>query len=172
MDASLIIAIISLVLAAGSVGAQLGTWVLDGGRSRLTLLHGVVGMGGIVSGPVGRDGSPLDLRTVQAQGPTGDELVGVRVANVGRAPLRVTSYGVKLVRPGLAFTPLGDAIGPSLPCTIEPGSSETWYAQMRSARALVAAAGALGTPVSDNIYMTVSLGTGRVRRTRRTLIVR
>lgn len=172
MDASLVVAIISLALATASIGAQITTWVLEGGRAKLTLVHGALALGGVVSGPVGRDGKPRDLSSLRAQGPMGAEVVGVTVANVGRAPLRVTSYGVKLTRPGLSFTPVGDAIGPSLPYTIEPGSSETWFAEMRSARALVATAGEVLTSVSNQVYMTVSFGTGRVRRTRRTLVVK
>jgi hypothetical protein len=93
------------------------------------------------------------------------------VTNVGRAPVRIDRYGVQLVEGGMSFLPVGDALGPKLPFRLPPGETETWYAKVEDARALVFATRGVVKRVSDDVRMTVELGTGDTKRTRRSIHV-
>lgn len=171
MDAGLAVACLSLVLSAGSIGWQIATRHLDGGRVRLHLVHGVVGGGGVAAGQVDRNGARRDLSMMRNQGFIGPEVVGVAVTNVGRAPVRIDRYSVELTQGGFSFVPVGEAIGPRLPHRLEPGETETWYAEVESAQALVYSVRGIRRQVSDRVRMTVELGTGETKKTRRALKV-
>lgn len=165
------LACLSLVVAGLSAGWQVYAWVLDGRRVRLALVHGVLGRAGAATGLVGRDRAPNDLSRLRSQGFDGPEVVGVSVTNVGRAPVRIDRYGVQLVEGGMSFLPVGDALGPELPFRLPPGETETWYAKVDDARALVFATRGVVRRVSNDVRMTVDLGTGDTKRTRRSVLV-
>lgn len=167
MDLGLLLACLSLVIAALSLGWQIAVWTLEGRRVRLTLTHGAMGRGGAVTGKVARNGQPKDLAQVRGEGFTGEELIGIAVTNLGRAPVRIDKYSVRMLDGGMEFSPLGESIGPDLPFRLPPGETETWYARASSARALVYASRGLKPHASARVQMTVQLGTGDVRRTRR-----
>jgi hypothetical protein len=167
---TLIIAALGLCLAALSLGWQLASYVLEGRRVRVTLLHGSAGPGGFAVGPVGPKNAPNNLNDLIAEGFTTREVLGVRATNIGRVPATVSRYSVALSRGGFAFTPIGDAMGPDLPYRLEPGESATWYADMQDARALVTASRAVAS-VSRSVRMTVELGTGDKITTKRRLDV-
>lgn len=171
MDAALLVACTSLALAAASLGWQVAAWQMDGRRTRVTLVHGLMNGRSVYTGKVGRDGRPRDLTSLRRQGIDGPELIGVAVTNVGRAPVRVDRYGIELVKGGYSLTPVAEAIGPELPYRLAPGETETWYARVDSASALVAAARAVGRGPSADVRAVVELGTGDEKRTRRTLKV-
>lgn len=168
---TLLIAALGLVVASLSLGWQLASYILDGRRIRVTLLHGTMGAHGLVVGPVGRDGKPKDLTRIRAEGFDGLEVVGVTATNVGRAPATISRYSVQLKRGGFSYTPVGDKIGPDFPYRLEPGESAAWYSAMQDARALVAASSTV-TKVSHDVRMAVELGTGDTIKTRRVLDVR
>lgn len=169
MDLGLLLACLSLAVAALSLGWQIAVWTLEGRRVRLTLTHGAMGFHGSVTGKVARDGRPKDLTQVRAEGFSGEEVIGVAVTNLGRAPVRIDKYSVRMVDGGLEASFLGEAIGPDLPFRLPPGETETWYARASSARALVHAQRTLRPHASGRVRMTVQLGTGDVRLTRRHL---
>lgn len=171
MNDALVIACASLVLAAVSLGWQVAAWLMDGRRTRVTLLHGLMSTGGAYTGKVGRGGRPRDLTSLHRQGIHGTEVLGVAVTNVGRAPVRVDRYRIELTKGGLSFTPVADAIGPALPYRLQPGETETWYARADSARALVSSMRDIGRRASDDVRAIVQFGTGDEKRTRRTLTV-
>ena len=162
--AAFVIGCLGFLIAALALGWQIASWALDGRRVKVTLKHGAMGRGGSVVGPVLRSGDPRDLSSVRAEGFLGMEVLGITVANVGRMPVTVRRYSVHAVGAGFAFTPMGEAIGPDLPYRLEPGDSETWYAEMQSARALLSSIRSIGRQAS-RVYMTVELGTGEERRT-------
>lgn len=166
---TLTISALALLVAALSAGWQFASYALEGRRIKLTLVHGAMGRAGFVVGPVGRGGQPRDLRSVRADGFVGTEVLGVTATNVGRAPVTITQYSVALRRGGFSFRPVGDRIGPELPYRLQPGESETWYAEMQSARALVFASAAV-KQVSRSVRMTVTLGTGDEKVTRRHVV--
>lgn len=93
------------------------------------------------------------------------------VINIGRAPVVIERYSVVLEGAGPSFTPMGDAIGASLPHELQPGRSETWYAEMESVRALVSSAAAIDEH-GHAISMTVELGIGHMKKTPTKLRVR
>lgn len=169
--AGFVIACLGLVVALLSAGWQVFAWVMDGRRVRVRLLHGVRSGGSVFSGAIGKDGRPNDLGVLLEQGVVGEEVIGVSVTNVGRAPVRIDSYGVQLVRGGFASQPVGSVMGPSLPFRLPPGETEAWYVAAGEARALVHAVKAIGREASREVRMTVQLGTGDTVRTRRSVTV-
>lgn len=169
--AAFFVAALGLLVASLSFGWQIAAWVMDGRRVRVQLLHGARGQHGVAIGKVGRDKQPKDLNTVIAEGFTGEEVIGIAVTNVGRAPVRVDKYSVHLARGGMTFTPIGDAIGPALPFRLPPGETETWFALADDGRRLVSATRSIGQIASSDVYMSVELGTGDVRRTRRSVVM-
>jgi hypothetical protein len=136
----------------------------------VTLLHGAMGASGLVVGPISRNGRPNNLSAVRADGFTAKEVVGTTAINIGRASATVARYSLKLDRGGFSFTPIGEAIGPSLPLRLEPGESASWYAEMDSARALVHASSSVRR-VSSYVRMTIEMGTGDTITTRKRLYV-
>lgn len=171
MNEALLVACASLVLAAASLGWQVAAWLMDGRRVRVALLHGLRSASGVYSGKVERGGRPRDLASLYGQGIRGTEVIGVAVTNVGRAPVRIDRYSIELTGGGMAYVPIGEAIGPSLPHRLPPGETETWYAEVDAVRALVSATRASGLRVSDDVRAVIELGTGDEKRTRRTLTV-
>jgi hypothetical protein len=168
---ALVLAVLSFIASGLSVGWQIASWMMDGRRVRVSLLHGASGPVGSAVGKVGRNRRPRNLASVRAEGFTGNEVVGIAVTNIGRAPLRVDRYGVRLVKGGFSFYPIGEAVGPTLPFRLPPGETETWYANVDDARALVASARAIGHKVPAEIRMEIELGTGDWKRTRRSLLI-
>lgn len=167
--ATFVIACLGLLLAVVSAAWQVFAWTFDGRRVRLRLVHGAIGPAGAVTGPVGRDGRPRDLSRVRAEGFVGEEVIGVSVTNVGRAAVRIDRYGAEVVRGGVALRPVADSLGPDLPYRLPPGETETWFVKARDARALLDAINGVRRGASREIRMSVELGTGDVRRTRRVI---
>lgn len=161
---TLAIAALGLLIACLSFGWQIASWLLDGRRVKLVLKHGAMGRGGAALGNIKRDGRPLDLSKVRGEGFTDTDVLAVTVINIGRSPVVIERYSVVLEGAGLSFTPMGDAIGASLPHELQPGRSETWYAEMDSVRALVSSAAAIEVHGRE-ISMTVELGTGQMKKT-------
>lgn len=169
--AAFVAAALSLLVAALSLGWQIASWSLDGRRVRVVLIHGAVGLSGMATGKVGRDRQPKDLDSLRAEGFTDAEVVGISVTNVGRAPVRIDRYGVRLKKGGFAYYPIGDAIGPELPFRLAPGETESWLADAADARRLVTTTRKVGRSSSSDVVMEIVLGTGDVKRTRRSLLV-
>lgn len=88
--AALLVSCISLVVSGLALGWQIAMWLLNGGRIRTRLMHGVVGRGGVAVGPVKRDSRRLNLGSLRSQGWNGPEVLGIEVTNVGRARVQVT----------------------------------------------------------------------------------
>lgn len=162
-------AILGLLVAAMSLGWQVCSWIYDGRRVRVALVHGVLGQTMVAAGRVGRDRKPRPVAPMRQQGFTGSEVIGIAVTNVGRAPVRIDRYSAGLVRGGMSLSPVGNAIGPALPFRLPPGETETWYAHADDARALIEATRSIGRAASLHVYMSVELGTGDTVRARRTI---
>lgn len=94
-------------------------------------------------------------------------MIGIAVTNVGRAPVRIDRYSAVLQRGGMSFSPVADAVGPGLPFRLAPGETETWFALADDAHRLGSSMRAIGRNVSDDVFMSVELGTGDTVRTRR-----
>lgn len=168
---TLAIAALGLLVACLSFGWQIASWLLDGRRVKLVLKHGAMGRGGAALGTIKRDGRASDLTQVRGEGFTGTDVLAVTVINVGRAPVVIERYSVVLDGTGLSFTPMGDAIGESLPHELQPGRSGRWYAEIDSVRALISSADAIDVHGSA-VSMTVELGTGQTKKTPTSLRIR
>lgn len=171
--AALLIACFGAVMAVLSLGWQIAAWMMEGRRVRVVLKHGAMGHNGFAVGAVERSGKPRDLHSVIAEGFTGRDVLGVTVTNLGRAPVTVTKYSTILIGGALSFSPIGSQIGPILPFRLQPGESESWYADMLDVSALVQTAAAVSKKrkVRRRVCMAVELGTGDIKRTRRHLTV-
>ncbi|RZU16420.1 hypothetical protein EV645_3985 [Kribbella rubisoli] len=166
--AALIVAIVGLLVAGLSAGWQVATWFWSNGRPKARLMHGVVSGAAAITGPVKRDGLPLELKSIREQGYDGTEVLGVQVVNHGRAQVTVTRYSIALAGTGMSYHLIGDAMGPPLPHRIQPGEAETWYADMDTVHRFVYAAQAIKEGARE-VFIEVTLGTGRTIRTRQTV---
>lgn len=171
MDAALLVACLSLALAAASMTWQIATWHLDGRRVRVTLLHGLVSGRGVSSGPVGADGRPRDLSSLRSQGIRGTEVVGVGVTNIGRAPARIDRFSIARTDGELSYNVIGEAIGPSLPHRLEPGETASWFVDADAARRLAAMTAGTVRRQRDGVRAVIELGTGDEKRTRRAILL-
>lgn len=162
---------LSLLVAALSLGWQVAGYLLEGRRVRVTLLHGAQGHVGAAVGPVKRDRKPNNLRGLRAEGFEGTEIIGITATNIGRAPITIERYSVHAHKGGMAFTPLGDRMGPEFPFRLPPGESQSWYAEMRDARALIHALNAVKPARTGDVYMSITLGTGDQKHTKRRIQV-
>lgn len=168
--AALTIAILSITIAMLALGWQIATWALDGPRLQAVLLQGVMGHGGPAVAAVGRDRKPRDFSSMRAQGWDGPEVLGVVVTNRGRLRAKVTRFGIHLKRGSLSVQyPESNPWSPNLPYWLEPGESETWYFDIRDARALVETTRQSLYSAAGGVYMTAETGTGKTLRTRRHL---
>jgi hypothetical protein len=139
MDVAVLMAGLSLLVAALSLGWQIAVHQLEGRRVRVTLVHGAAGRGSVVTSKVGRTGAPSNHARLAEQGFT-EAVIGVAVTNLGRAPVRVDRYSVLPVgRAAASLSVLGENV--------------------LANRAMA--------PTSNRVRMSVELGTGDVRRTRR-----
>lgn len=162
MNGSLWVAVLGVVLACLSLGWQAATYVLTGGRVKVTLLVGALGNGGMVTGSPDKL-KPDWFEQVARQGYR-SPVVGVKVANVGRQPVTVAQWSVVCPLAG-SLTPVGSSIGPPLPHRLEVGESSTWAVDMHDVRTLMEATRkviARGRPVVA--FGQVELGDGRTKR--------
>lgn len=168
---ALLIAALSLVMAALSLGWQVAQYLLSAGRPKATLLHGLATGSDAYSGPVGSDGKGFDLDQLREQGLIGSEVVGIQVTNHGRASVVVES--VKLWPRGgsMAFVPIGERIGPDLPHKLEPGTNASWFLDHAHAVRLAAASRQAAGENVSGVFMAAELGTGKAVKTKRTLHV-
>ncbi|MFB9749216.1 phosphoribosylamine--glycine ligase [Leifsonia shinshuensis] len=166
-EIALLVSVFSLCVAALSLGWQIALWLLGGRRVSIQLRHGVLGDGGIAAGPVG-NGKANDISSMRHQVFVGPEVVGVDVINVGRLPLTVSEYSLRVKGGQFSFVPHGEVIGRPLPFRLEPGESETWYVDAADARALARVHRDMGKRVAE-VFMAVKLGTREEKRTKQTL---
>lgn len=159
------IACLSLLVAAMSLGWQVAAWALEGPRVKVQLREGVLGRGGAASAAVLRNSSPRDLSDMRREGFDGEDLIGIRVTNVGRAKVKIERYGVQLRRGGMSleFTEPHSYSSP-LPHWLEPGESGSWFLPMQDARALVYATRGIDA-TAFGVRAFVELGDGRQRLT-------
>jgi hypothetical protein len=125
-------AVLGVVLGALSLGWQAATYVLTGGRIKVSLRVGAMGPGGMVTTKPA-DLSPGWLEPLAEQG-YGRPVVSVRVANVGRQPVTVARWGLKS-RAGASLYPMADSIGPPLPHRLDTGESASWAVDMAQVHA-------------------------------------
>jgi hypothetical protein len=135
--ASLVLGICGAVLASLSLGWQAANYVLTGGRVKVTLLVGALGNGGMATA------RPQGFMTTDWWENLGKQgfrqpIVAVRVANVGRQPVKVERWGL-VSGLGTSLYPLADSIGPGLPHRLDVGEAETWAVDFAAVDAFITA---------------------------------
>lgn len=156
--ATLIIAVLGLVLSVASLTWQAATFVLSGSRVRAELKHGARNASGVISGPP----RSQQLKALAEQG-FPEEVIGIKVHNVGRLAASIDSVEAALAG-GVKISMLVDIVGPSLPHRLDAQSSASWFlpaAPIR--RAVFASAQALKRPDPCRAWMEVEVA-GKVIR--------
>jgi hypothetical protein len=169
--ATLLIAVLGVVMSALSLGWQAATFVLTGGRVKAELRVGAMNAAGLVTMPASSLTSDSMKEALQAQG-GGQPVVAVRVRNVGRLPVTITDWSLATTtKGGIAMTPVGTSIGPPLPHRMEAGDTAMWAVDIRNVIALVETTAEVLKlrPADIGIRAKVSLGTGRTVTARGTL---
>ena len=114
----------------------------------------------MVTWPLDGDGA-AQMRNLAAQGYVSRQVVGVKVVNHGRSPMRVQRWSVIGVGTDLTYTPIEDSVGPNLPEDLPAGANGTWFVDLMPVKAaLVTTAEVLGQE-TRSIRIVVELGTGK-----------
>ena len=160
--AALLVAVVGLLVAALSLGWQVSSWLLEGGRVRVRLLHGLAGPHGAAVGVVRRDHSPHNLSSTIAPGMDDVEVIGVAVTNVGRSTVRIDGFSATLKGSPFSIRPIrGTLIGRELPHRLESGETERWYLPLSELEALATAIGGVaGRRAARLVVADVELGSG------------
>ncbi|MHC6176198.1 phosphoribosylamine--glycine ligase [Glutamicibacter endophyticus] len=166
---ALIISLLSLVIAALSIGWQIAQYLLSAGRPKATLLHGLVSSAAAYTGPVGSDEKKRSLDGLLQQGISGVEAIGIQITNHGRAPVIIEKITLFPRGGTMSLVPLGELIGPDLPYKLEPGANSSWYVDYLHATRLIASSREVLREKVSGVYMSAQLGTGKSIKTRRTL---
>ena len=155
-----------MLVAGLSLGWQIAQWLLSAGRPKATLLHGLVDGSDVYDGPVTKKRAGFNLDQLRRQGIDGTPVIGVKVVNHGRASVTVDRISVHHHGGGMAYTPVGQLIGPELPYRLEAGTNASWYVPEEIAHRLAhASREALGETITG-VYLTASLATGKSIETR------
>lgn len=166
---ALLISGISLLFAGVSLGWQIAQWLLSAGRPKAELRHGVQGGGGAVTGPVGKSGNPFRIQNLRQQGFTGPELIGVQITNHGRSSVTVESVALAPRGGGARFVPEAQLLGPDLPHRLEAGTNASWYVDAVVGHQLIAVSRTALKEKISGVYMTATMGTGKIISTPTTL---
>lgn len=166
--ATFVIATLSLLVALTALGWNITQWRLSGGRPRATLVLGALAPGGAIVAEPGFD-LARNFDQLAAQG-YDRRVIGVRVTNTGRTAIRVQRWAVQCEDSGIAYVPLADAIGPTLPYSVEAGAQESWLVDLQTASALTYAnEGVSGK--REPVRVTVELADGQTLRSDRSVHV-
>lgn len=158
---TLAIAVFGTVVATASLTWNVVQFLLGGAWPKAQLILGMMSSGGgLVSGPPGTD--PFgSLARLAEQGYT-LPVIGVKVVNYGRAPVRVERWSVKCMNADIALLPPRDeSIGPELPHDLPAGANGTWVIDLQLARSLAHAAAATFEQKPEPVHVVVELGTGK-----------
>lgn len=158
--ATLIIAVFGAVTGAASLGWGVASYILSGGRVKVELLGGWVGRTGLITGPL-----TASLRQPDPRMP--EPVLAVRTRNLGRLPVVVENWYVKMGQISLGL--VTHAANPAIPTTLSPGGAATWVVPLTEVIAAAQAASGAGVRFEE-LRATVSLGTGKSRRSRRAAV--
>jgi hypothetical protein len=155
--AAFVLSIVGTVLAAGSLGWQVLSFLLQGARPKLTPIVGMLAGDGVVVNDATRDVRE-EMGAVAKHLGQGPPIIGVKVVNAGRAPFHVAGWALRADPNGAKFAVFDDAVGSTeVPCDISAGAEETFFMHLDSARALASGCeGIDGKP--QQIVVTVSSG--------------
>ena len=145
---TLVVAILGALTGVAALVWQAVTFALSGGRVKVALKTAWLGPGGAIIGEPGtwKPGQPPAAAY-------DTECFGVEVRNVGRLPVSVTGWGVKV-----GPAELGDVQNvwnKPLPHRLEVGEAVTWFVE---ARQVMSAADTIRPP---ELRAAASLGTGK-----------
>lgn len=167
MDAlTLIIAVLGLVVATGSAIWQAATFVLEGGRVKLALQVGTTTGRSLITGNVDVIGNEALHKMIDQHG--GTAVIAIEVRNVGRAPVTVQRWGVRLAS-GVSLVPLDLSIGEKLPYRLDGGEQQTWAMDLEPVVDAVRVAKDVFHNDEGSAWGFVDLGNGKTVRTRQSV---
>lgn len=165
--ATFVIAVFGAVVAAGSATWNVAQWRLSGGRAKVRLVMGNATPSGLMVG----EPSEATFRNIQRLAKDGHakQVIGIEVANVGRAAITVQGWAIQTTKTGVSYIPITDSDGPRLPCTVDAGAQQTWVVDVQQGIALLHAAAALEGGDGEKICATARLGTGQQLQTEKSV---
>jgi hypothetical protein len=168
---SLVIAIVGLVLSVMSLTWQATMFVLSGSRIKALLQHGAIGRGSLV---VSKPGTQ-SMEYLANQGFT-DEVLAIKVRNVGRLSVSVTSVAA-VFGSGISIGQLDHPRDRALPYRLEAQSEQTWFVSMDAVRAAAESwlatrpKGSSVTRGQLTVQMSVGLGNGKLVKTKESISI-
>ncbi|HWD37317.1 MAG TPA: hypothetical protein VG944_00585 [Fimbriimonas sp.] len=166
--ATLIIAVVGIVLAGLSLGWQAATFTLSGPRVKVNLREGFRGPRGIMIAPpaVYTDNG---LETLAQQGYS-EHVLAVEAINRGRLPATIENWSLRFGN-GAAYSNPTDGGNLSLPYRLDSHTRANWYAPAANLRELQG----IFTDQTESaaiLRAEVSLGSGQTAVSRNALRVR
>jgi hypothetical protein len=163
------LAVYAAIVGSVALGWQVVSYVLAGGRVKANFSPGMIGGGGLITGPA--SAFVESIQSLRAQGYDGPVVAVVQVRNVGRLPVTVSGWSVAVKPGGTSFRPIAESLGPALPHRLDAGEAASWAVDMARVKALVDATSSVlkVPPQSMRVRATVSLADGRTVKARGTL---
>lgn len=164
--ATFVVAVLGILLAALSLGWQGASYVLAGRRVKMELLRGAIDPqnGDMVTGPVNGDSNFADNAAEEG---FSERITAIRVRNVGRIPVTVTSWALTCSPKGLTYSPIGATIGKASPHRLDAGDAEVWAVRSEVIhRLVITSSETFNVPASQvTVRGMVELGDGRTPMT-------
>lgn len=156
--AALVLGIIGIVLGASSLTWNIVSFLQQGARPRLTPVVGVLtaDAGHLLSPATESVSDALRQTLEQFDGPL---VVGVQVANAGRAPFHCAGWGIRPESAKHTFVPSHNELGlpPRTTCDIAPGAHALFLTELTNAFVAIADHKATQSP-SLCLHMVVFSG--------------
>lgn len=100
--AAFILGVLGFGVGVASLTWQVYTFLMQGARPKLTPVIGLHYGGGLVTNDATRD-VRQSLRSMVAQFPPGQLVIGLKVVNAGRAPFHVAGWAMRVDPAGTSF---------------------------------------------------------------------
>lgn len=159
--AAIVLALISLVIAATALGWNIAQFLLGGARPRAHLITGAITAAGLVTWPL-NNSSVEQVDALASQGLHPQRIIGVKVVNHGRAPARVQRWSVTGIGGGIILSPpVANGVGPSLPHDLAAGANAVWVVDIHAVAAAAAASNEVLNQQTELVRVTAELDTGK-----------
>ncbi|BDB44744.1 MULTISPECIES: hypothetical protein [Mycobacterium] len=151
--AGFVLGLVATVLAVASLGWQIGTFLRQRPRPRLTAVIGRLTPDGLLT-----NDASADVREClsNAAEQFDDLVIGVKVVNAGRAPFHVDGWAIRSDPDGTSLVPIGKPVaGADVPHEIPPAGSAVFLTELAHAHHFSDVAAGVA---DQRLVLTVSSG--------------